>query len=65
VNQATGDVEAETQKPQNQKDDEDCPKHTQLLSRMRTPETGDPAQAYAAHSKGAVSWMQPLALLLA
>jgi hypothetical protein len=63
VNQAAGDVEAEAQNPQNQKDDEDCPKHWQHLSRLRTPEAGSPAQAHAARSQAAVSWMQSLALL--
>jgi hypothetical protein len=27
VNQAAGDMEAETQQPENEKDDKDCPKH--------------------------------------
>jgi hypothetical protein len=31
VNQTTGDVEAETQKPQNQKHNENRPKHIYLL----------------------------------
>lgn len=63
VNQSAGDVEAEAQDPQNQKDDEDCPKHMQHLSEMRTPETVNPAQAHATNSQAAVSWMQSLALL--
>jgi hypothetical protein len=29
VNQATGDVEAKAQKPQNQQNDKNCPKHIQ------------------------------------
>jgi hypothetical protein len=27
VNQGAGNVEAETQQPENEKDDKDCPKH--------------------------------------
>ncbi len=32
VNQTAGHVEAETQKPQNQKHNENCPQHIDLLS---------------------------------
>lgn len=46
VNQATGCVETETQKPQNKKNNEDCPRHRQhTLSALKAPETGTPAQA--------------------
>ena len=31
MNQTAGDVEAETEKPQNHKHNEDCPKHVDLL----------------------------------
>ena len=37
VNESAADVETETQKPQNNEDDNDCPKHIYLLSALRTP----------------------------
>ena len=65
VDQAAGDVKAEAQKPQNHKNDDNCPKHIQHLSRMRTPETRGPAQAHATHSRLLVTskqWPAPLRL---
>jgi len=51
VNQATGYVKAEAQKPQNKKNNENCPKHRQhTLSALQAPETGTPAQAHPTHS---------------
>jgi len=42
VDQGTGDVKAEAQKPQNQKNDKNCPEHLRYtLSTLRTPETGN------------------------
>ena len=37
VNKSAADVETESQKPQNNEDDNDCPKHIFLLSALRTP----------------------------
>ena len=66
VNQATGDVKAEAQNPQNQKDNENCPKHIQHTSLECGRLSREvPPQARAAHSQTAVSSMQSLALLLA
>jgi hypothetical protein len=65
VDQTTGYVQAETQKPQNQNDDKDCPEHMHSFSALRAPETGDPAQAHPTHSQTAVNSMQwPAPLLL-
>jgi hypothetical protein len=45
VNQTTGDVKAETQKPQDQKDHKDCPEHmhTSLHCGRQKPESGSNA----------------------
>lgn len=37
VNETAADVKAEAQKPQNHKDDKDCPKHIFLLSALQAP----------------------------
>jgi hypothetical protein len=40
VNQTAGDVETESQKPQDENYDEDCPKHMHDLSALWASETG-------------------------
>src|ERR1019366_5374011 len=39
VNQTAGYVEAETKKPQNQKHNENCPEHVDLLRAVECPES--------------------------
>jgi hypothetical protein len=63
VDEAAGNVEGEAEKPQDQKDYEDCPKHIQHLSRLRTPGRGNSAQAHTTGLQATVSWQQRLAPL--
>jgi hypothetical protein len=47
VNQAAGHVETEAEKPQNQKQNKDCPKHSDLLRPpwMSIPSSGLPGES--------------------
>lgn len=58
MDQATGYVQGEAQKPQNEKDYEDCPEHIHTLSALCTPEAENPAQAHPTHSQMTVNWKQ-------
>jgi hypothetical protein len=58
VNQTTGNVEAESQKPQNQNDDKNCPEHIHSFPALRAPETSNPARAQPTHLQTAVNSKQ-------
>jgi hypothetical protein len=64
VDQGAADVKAEAQKPQNKKNDENCPKHIRHTSldcgRLRWV---NPAQASTTCSQTAANWKQWLAPL--
>ena len=57
VNQAATDVEAESQEPQNQNDDKDCPKHGYTFS-LGCRRLGGESQAHTTGSMTAISWKQ-------
>jgi len=59
MNQSAGNVEAESQKPQDQNDDKDGPEHSQYLSALRAFETGIRARTRPMHLNTAVS-LKPL-----
>jgi hypothetical protein len=51
VNQTAGNVEAETQKPQNQNYDKDSPEHNQSFPVLPAPSAGEPLEAPAMNSQ--------------
>jgi hypothetical protein len=51
MNQSARNVEAESQKPQDQNYDKDGPEHNQYLSALRALETGIQARTHPVHSK--------------
>jgi hypothetical protein len=57
MDQAARDVEAETQQPQNQQDNENCPKHDVSFSAAWTPASEDDAMRPRAFSMMAI-WKQ-------